>query len=91
MNNKAIVTGANSAIGREVVKQLAADGWSVLAVDLEVDSLADMERESSGRITPHQADVSSGGAAEKIVAGSTRLSAQPIRNIDMVIPTPINL
>ncbi len=68
MNKKAIVTGANSGIGREVARQLAADGWSVLAVDLEVDSLADMEREASGRITPHQADVSSDGAAEKIVA-----------------------
>lgn len=68
MSKRAIVTGAGSGIGLEVSRQLAADGWTLLAVDLEVDSLADLEKETSGRITAHQADISSDGAAEKIVA-----------------------
>ncbi len=70
MNKKAIVTGANSGIGREVARQLAAGGWTVLAVDLEVDSLAELEQESSGRIIPYQANVSPDGVAETIVAAA---------------------
>ena len=68
MKGRAIVTGANSGIGFEVTKQLAADGWGLLAVDLQVDSLSPLVKESSGRIISHRADIAPDGKAEKIVA-----------------------
>ncbi len=68
MKRRVIVTGANSGIGREVTRQLAEDGWQVLAVDLGVDDLPALAAESEGRIIPYKADVSIDGMAERIVA-----------------------
>ena len=70
MKKRAIVTGGNSGIGREVSVQLAAEGWRVLAVDLEIDKLAELKKETSGRIVPHQADITVDGAAERIAAAA---------------------
>jgi len=60
----AVVTGGGSGMGRELVRQLAAQGCSVAACDLNADSVADtaaMARAGAPpgvRVTGHACDVS---------------------------------
>lgn len=52
----AVVTGATSGIGREVVLQLAEQGWRVIAVGRDPDALAALGR-TSELIVPRAADL----------------------------------
>jgi NAD(P)-dependent dehydrogenase (short-subunit alcohol dehydrogenase family) len=67
----AIVTGGGSGMGRELVRQLAAEGCSVATCDLNADTLAETtELASAGaagtvRITAHACDVSDEAAVQR--------------------------
>jgi NAD(P)-dependent dehydrogenase (short-subunit alcohol dehydrogenase family) len=60
----AVVTGGGSGMGRELVRQLAAQGCSVAACDLNADAVAEAAvRSRAGtppgvRVTSHACDVS---------------------------------
>jgi len=70
MERAAIVTGASSGIGREAAKRLSRDGFAVLAVGRDGDTLEKVcveIRESGGRAEPFAADVTSGDGPRAIV------------------------
>lgn len=54
----ALITGAAQGIGAAAAKRFAAEGAKVVAVDLQADRIASMEREGDGRIRGVAADVS---------------------------------
>jgi NADP-dependent 3-hydroxy acid dehydrogenase YdfG len=68
MTNKcALVTGASSGIGREVVRQLAQKGWKVLAVARRKDRLDELAKALPGQIVPCAADITAEDAPEAVV------------------------
>jgi NAD(P)-dependent dehydrogenase (short-subunit alcohol dehydrogenase family) len=71
----AIVTGAGSGIGRAITLRFAADGASVLAVDLAADGAretATLGGNLPGRIEPLACDITGEEAPEEIVADCQR-------------------
>jgi NAD(P)-dependent dehydrogenase (short-subunit alcohol dehydrogenase family) len=61
----AVVTGSGSGMGRELVRQLVAEGCAIAMCDVSTRGMAETQRlcEATGlpqglRITPHVADVS---------------------------------
>jgi NAD(P)-dependent dehydrogenase (short-subunit alcohol dehydrogenase family) len=80
-NKRAIVTGASSGIGREIVRQLAEDGWRVLAVARRAERLKELEKDGSGRIVGFPADISAEGAAEAVVSAA----AEKIGGLDLLV------
>ncbi len=71
-SKRAIVTGASSGIGREIVRQLAAAGWSVLAVARRAERLTELADESAGRVFPFPVDLSAEDAPQAVVAAAER-------------------
>jgi NAD(P)-dependent dehydrogenase (short-subunit alcohol dehydrogenase family) len=75
----ALVTGANKGIGRETVRRLAQQGWTVWmgSRDLERGRQAAAELESAGDVRPVELDVtddeSVAAAAETVQAASGKL------------------
>lgn len=67
----ALITGAGSGIGREASTLFAAEGASVLAVDVNEDAVAEtveIVRDQRGEATAHHADVSSVAESETMVS-----------------------
>ena len=64
MGKLAVVTGGGSGMGREIVRQLAAQGCSVAACDLNADAVEQAAAMARGgappgvRVTSHACDVS---------------------------------
>jgi 3-hydroxybutyrate dehydrogenase len=69
----ALVTGAASGIGRAVAERLQADGYRVLAVDLEPDP--------DGPGDPHQADLTDPQAN----AGAVKAATEHYGRLDLVV------
>lgn len=71
-DRSALVTGGASGIGAATALRLAAEGATVLAVDLDAEGLkrtvAALPAEATGSVTPHVADVSDENAVAQAVA-----------------------
>jgi NAD(P)-dependent dehydrogenase (short-subunit alcohol dehydrogenase family) len=62
-----VVTGAGGGIGTGIVARLIRDGWSVLAADVNADSLSRLQSEidADGRLAVAELDVSDPAAVEQ--------------------------
>jgi NAD(P)-dependent dehydrogenase (short-subunit alcohol dehydrogenase family) len=84
----AVVTGGGSGMGRELVRQLAAEGCSVAACDLNADTLAETAELASGgaagtvRVTAHACDVSDEAAVLRF--RDEALAAHQTDHVDLV-------
>jgi NAD(P)-dependent dehydrogenase (short-subunit alcohol dehydrogenase family) len=67
---RAIVTGASSGIGREIAKQFAGEGWRVLAVARRADLLETLAGEGDGRIVPLACDLVKDRAPGEVFAAA---------------------
>jgi len=66
-----IVTGASQGIGEEIARGLAAEGASVVLVDIQADKLEAVARsigEAGGRAEAREADVTDAASVERTVA-----------------------
>jgi 3-oxoacyl-[acyl-carrier protein] reductase len=66
-----IVTGASQGIGETIARDLAAEGATVVLVDVQRDKLEAVARsiaEAGGRAEAHEVDVADMGAVERAVA-----------------------
>ena len=80
-SKRAIVTGAGSGMGREVSRELVAQGWRVLAVDLQRDRVQALEKETDGKIIPMEADIAQDGIPEKIMA----VAGEKMGGLDLLV------
>ncbi len=82
----AIVTGGGSGMGREMVRQLAAQGCSVATCDLNADSLAETRElapaAGSAVVSVHQCDVSDEAAVLRF--RDEALAAHRADHVDLV-------
>jgi meso-butanediol dehydrogenase/(S,S)-butanediol dehydrogenase/diacetyl reductase len=63
-----LVTGAGSGMGRSIALQLAEEGASVFAVDIDAARLAGIEAEATGSVAVRQADLGDPQACKQVVA-----------------------
>lgn len=66
-----LITGAGRGLGREFVRQYAADGWRVLAVvryPARAPQLHELAAASGGRVTVHAADVGDHASVDALAA-----------------------
>lgn len=66
-----LITGASRGIGREFVRQYAADGWRVFACcrnPAAAEELNALAAASEGRVTVHKLDVDDGGSVAALQA-----------------------
>jgi len=68
----AVVTGAAGGIGRQIVRVLAGEGYTVVAVDLSArlaDAVTDVET-GGGSVVPVQADLTTADGVEAVAAAA---------------------
>ena len=70
MNNQAeqvvLVTGGGQGIGRGICRQLAIEGWQVVAVDIDGEALAELEQELGDKTVVFCADVADEAAIQAV-------------------------
>ena len=64
----AVVTGAASGMGQAVAERFAAEGWQVLAVDLDADGLDRLAAATPG-VVPVTVDITDRAAVESALGG----------------------
>lgn len=64
----AIVTGGVSGIGAEISRRFAAEGGSVIAVDINADLVATATEDLGERVRGHVADVTDEAAYAGVIA-----------------------
>jgi NAD(P)-dependent dehydrogenase (short-subunit alcohol dehydrogenase family) len=69
----AVVTGAGQGLGKATAQRLAADGWRVVAVDLDREKAAMTAKETNGE--DRCVDVRDRGAVEELAASLERCDA----------------
>jgi NAD(P)-dependent dehydrogenase (short-subunit alcohol dehydrogenase family) len=83
------ITGASSGIGRELARQLAADGWTVFATARDVAALEALAAEGGGRIHALPGDVTDAVAMADAIAtieAAGRPLALAILNAGIYLP-----
>jgi NAD(P)-dependent dehydrogenase (short-subunit alcohol dehydrogenase family) len=74
MAKTAVVTGSASGIGRRTVERLLAEGWTVWALDLSENALAEQVKsfDAGGRLRTHPCDVGSAQSLQAAFDAVTR-------------------
>jgi 3-oxoacyl-[acyl-carrier protein] reductase len=80
-----VVTGAASGMGAAVAKRFVAEGWRVLALDVDSAGLATLQDGLRNRLVPITADIRSREAVEAALAQAGRLRA--VVNAAGIYPT----
>ena len=81
---RAVVTGASSGIGRAIVKELAVEGWMVLAVARRGDRLEELAAETGaaeGKVIPLAVDLTQPEALPRIITGAK----QSLGGLDLLV------
>jgi NAD(P)-dependent dehydrogenase (short-subunit alcohol dehydrogenase family) len=59
MTKNIIVTGAAKGIGKAIAKKLSAEGYYIVAIDMDRENGKKLEKEQKGKLEFHQLDISS--------------------------------
>ena len=97
LNKVAVVTGAESGLGRAIAERFAADGAKVVVVGQRRELLEDVVQRAPARILPIVADLTRPADLEQLAAGTVRrfgrgdvlvLAAETVRSTAFAESTP---
>jgi 3-oxoacyl-[acyl-carrier protein] reductase len=81
MNKVAIITGAGGGMGKAVIEQFLAKGGKVAAVDIQVDSIADLKGKYPDSLSVIKADLTD----ENSVANVVKETVDTFQQIDVLV------